>query len=795
MFFDPNRGGHIPPIHTDQQPPGAPPPGAPDQRRVTQAPPDPAPRTGGSTLDFDVAPLSTRSVTSPPPDVTHAEKLDARPGSSIGKEAGQSNADVRATDEEVKALVGKAIDPRVAAKYAAMYPYPFIVNGREHFIFDGFGRLTPYVYECGLRRSEVKELAAAVIKPLTQVNSPHPRDAPRIETEILFEAVVAIRKTGLDEHSVLEDALLNRWLAGSMRATRASLLEVGARLEEQLKNEHDPTRIALLGGLLGKISTLAEEAEAIEGAGAPLVAHRNYSQHHDNVVGRRFESELVMALVEKPPKAVLKASRAFGVFLAAYVAGLARRNPELLPRLARRLRDISTPYADKLPHLRAFIANPTPLNFREAIVKCDNGYDIMKQSLVCGQLKNAWRDVQGEYLDYAEKGLEFAWNVIEATRHSTPSVSSGVAFVHPIFRRIINISGASETIEKWVAAYASGKTRSQRLVAELNAFIEAKEAAGEPLAPSDEALNAPELTGGERDALQQKLAQNQNELARRLQDVREAFRDESNLFKKAMREAHAGLGLAEDKRELEVYYNVFSEAALTVLSELGESFLAHPAPLRLQFEPRHFSEDDPTAPALVETEVKPRSFRSDFPNTSGVGFGTALPHQPKNDPGWDKWRLYPFAEHADVVNPSYFERGAFERNRYISRGASGSTVAMYNAFRECDNAGLFDINVGDAMVGTIMFMTFDSGHSMADSMGGLSAYRAYEEAGRDLEVGRGALYAFDSSYFAIDMSELGSSEETQLAIDRAIDTALDKTLKWFEDVHNERVAPGPGSGQ
>jgi hypothetical protein len=214
----------------------------------------------------------------------------------------------------------------------------------------------------------------------------------------------------------------------------------------------------------------------------------------------------------------------------------------------------------------------------------------------------------------------------------------------------------------------------------------------------------------------------------------------------------------------------------------------------------HFA-SDPLAPAPVrylatemkEVGAKDTNFSKASVNTKGPGFGTALPHQPKEDPGWSEWRLFPYQENADVRFPSEFEQNTFNSNRYIGRGASGSTFSMYNAFREFEKTG--DYNVGDAMLGAIMFMTFDSGHSMSDSMGGLASYIAYEEAGRDIPTGRKALDAFVLDYSTINLAHLGASAETQSAVAEKISQTFDRTVEWFGEIHEQRLSQQPGTQQ
>jgi hypothetical protein len=315
---------------------------------------------------------------------------------------------------------------------------------------------------------------------------------------------------------------------------------------------------------------------------------------------------------------------------------------------------------------------------------------------------------------------------------------------------------------------------------------------------SDEALSAPGLSNAEREALQEKLARNQEEIVKRLKDLRNALMEDRKTFGRAVNRVQKEEALSKQDKKALYKLSERLEGALRAASQrLAESFLDDPRPLPLGFFPEESREEGPIAPELVETEISRKRFSSTpndarFDNTRGVGFGTALPHQPKSDPGWDKWRLYPFEEHPDVVNPSLFEQSAFRSNRYVGRGASSSTFMMYNAFKQCNAESFYNINIGDAMVGTIMFMTFDSGHSMTDSMGGLTAYMDYEGE-EDLRRGRDRLDEFYLQYGSIDMRMLRSHTETHKGVKQAIDAAFTRTLDWFEEIHNECVAQDRGA--
>jgi hypothetical protein len=107
-------------------------------------------------------------------------------------------------------------------------------------------------------------------------------------------------------------------------------------------------------------------------------------------------------------------------------------------------------------------------------------------------------------------------------------------------------------------------------------------------------------------------------------------------------------------------------------------------------------------------------------------------------------------------------------------------------------------SLSDAFAGTMMFLTFDGGHSLPESLGTYNAILAdarvtySQEAGMNperqaiFENRRAALNSFVLNYNR--MTEFFISGETKQAVANAIDTAFEKTRAQFDEVHAQRLA-------
>jgi hypothetical protein len=696
---------------------------------------------------------------------------------------GETSGDTgeRATDTELSEIVGSTIPPALAETYLRRYP----ASGGEKPLVDGVGRVDDSIRRAGLTRSEVDEIKRNSISSLKGTNSTQPRDAPRIETEILFDAVLALRKS---ESPLLEkqaEALTRSWLDGSASTTAKTttlLLKTVALIEEALTKESDPGKTASLASIKDLMASLVQEAQLMGERRESLESKgwTNYSQYHDNIVGRRFETELVKALVEYPPASVLFAFKQFGARLAEYMEYLLAENSGFCATLAEVLGPISTPYAAKLPHLSAFLNDPTPVTLQAMATTNTSGYDILKLNLVGAWLNFTWYRLTQENLSFAVVGVDFAAKVLERSRHATPSVGSGVTLVP---QKIAALVREIKSIEL-EALYQHKVKKIRKNIEELNSLLKQRT----------------NFEGKKRAALffEQNIVRTHSNILNELAD-----------FHRQLKQQYRLLDETDSKSRKRAFASCMDEISI-IHKYLDESFsndrysLPDPYAISYSTRPRKaegaetslhkFADSLPTLFAY-KTEIDALEWLEPIGGfkekareaTSGPGFGTALLHQPREDPGWGSWPLHPYKQHADVVAPSQFEKQTFDANRYIGRGASGSTILLFNAFRKLAPK----INLGDAMVGTIMFMTFDGGHSIADSMAALYAYQKYEISAPYLEgdtegafsLGAKVLETYLLNYNRVDMSYLGSKPKTREMVSAKIDVAMTRTLEWFERIH------------
>jgi hypothetical protein len=471
-------------------------PGSLPSRKVANLPGAPAPRTSASSFaDLSPAPLSGRTVTVP--RQTPAEIVNGRLSSLLGKsitdpalaekcrnyfeldgenriigawedvdpdpkgplnrlifEIGRhiasrndiietsqrrNNGDSPeprqpATEAATRALIGKSIRPEVAEKYAQAYPETYSAGGEKLKIFDGVGRVTEAICAAAPSPAEVEEMAANLTTSLTRTNSAQPRDAPRIETEIFFELALTAKK-GAPSSSFYQEIKAD-WIKGPSHAKLTSRLQQASWI--------------VLSGFRTEITNLKKECASLSRMKESFATRglSNLSQYHDNVVARHFETELARALVKEPPKPVLEASAKFGACLANYARQLENKAPGLCVNIAERLKEISTPYAHHLPHLKAFLNNPSIDAFDLMMRHNETGYDILKQSLVCGQLKNAWHAMTGAYLPFAERGLRFALDGSNLARHNGASPAAGVTIVPKSLQELWMAAGKDPEVEK-----------------------------------------------------------------------------------------------------------------------------------------------------------------------------------------------------------------------------------------------------------------------------------------------------------------------------------------------------------
>ena len=185
------------------------------------------------------------------------------------------------------------------------------------------------------------------------------------------------------------------------------------------------------------------------------------------------------------------------------------------------------------------------------------------------------------------------------------------------------------------------------------------------------------------------------------------------------------------------------------------------------------------------------------------GFGTRLPHHLPNKGGenWGSGANIQASVNVNVNEPTKFEENTLNSEQNTVNGASGSTNIMTFLYRHMlqnsyENDEELPLNIQDAFVGTMMFLTFDGGHSLPESFGtfnsillndpvlsGTSLTTEYEK--EYIKRREKTLQNFNLEYR--DIPNMFLSNDTAKATQNAIDIAFEKTTKLFSEVHRQRI--------
>jgi RTX toxin RtxA len=180
-----------------------------------------------------------------------------------------------------------------------------------------------------------------------------------------------------------------------------------------------------------------------------------------------------------------------------------------------------------------------------------------------------------------------------------------------------------------------------------------------------------------------------------------------------------------------------------------------------------------------------------------------LPHHLPNKGGenWGSGENIQASVNVNVNAPTKFEENTLNNEQNTVNGASGSTNVMAFLYRHMlQNSPKTDkepeINIHDAFAGTMMFLTFDGGHSLPESLGtfnsillngpvlsGKSSTTEYEK--EYIGPREETLQNFNLKYH--DIPKMFNSKDTAEATQNAIDSAFAETIKLFSEVHSQRM--------
>ena len=128
-------------------------------------------------------------------------------------------------------------------------------------------------------------------------------------------------------------------------------------------------------------------------------------------------------------------------------------------------------------------------------------------------------------------------------------------------------------------------------------------------------------------------------------------------------------------------------------------------------------------------------------------------------------------------------------------GPSGSTNIMTFLYLHMQKSNP-SLNLQDAFAGTMMFLTFDGGHSMPESVGTFRAITAdtrptwagdHPAPERDAVMGMRRQVLENSVLAYGELSELFGDPATSAGVAGAVDRAWQRTQQTFETVHHQRL--------
>jgi hypothetical protein len=181
-----------------------------------------------------------------------------------------------------------------------------------------------------------------------------------------------------------------------------------------------------------------------------------------------------------------------------------------------------------------------------------------------------------------------------------------------------------------------------------------------------------------------------------------------------------------------------------------------------------------------------------------TGYGTALAHQPalKGGDHWGAGLSVQGKTTLDMAHVKAFDANALAHEMNSVNGPSGSTNIMTFLYLQMQKENPA-FNLQDAFAGTMMFLTFDGGHSLPESVG---TYRAITSDTRStLELGlpkskRNEIMdqrrqVLETSVLAYgELSQLFGHAETAQGVSDAVDRAWARTEQTFEQLHAERLS-------
>ncbi|MBK3844034.1 hypothetical protein [Paraburkholderia aspalathi] len=246
-------------------------------------------------------------------------------------------------------LKGKAIEPQLASQHMDLVE------------FDGIGRIMCFKTH-DVPPDVLEALEAAEVTPLTHVNSSDPREHAKTERDSVVQFMALLRRLNDSASRTLFDEGKALWLAGDFVSARAG--QYFGRAVEQLSHLPHVRQLALqLQQQTGKEKTRAE--------------------YHDNLYGRKFDTELAHELIKNPPPSMLDASREIGQALVARLNAMIREQDfivrtAVMDAIVFHVRDDRRQWFSQTPDLSIFSRNPSMNSLKAMLGKVETGFDVLK---------------------------------------------------------------------------------------------------------------------------------------------------------------------------------------------------------------------------------------------------------------------------------------------------------------------------------------------------------------------------------------------------------------------------------
>lgn len=610
---------------------------------------------------------------------------------------------------------------------------PAVASKYMHLVeFDHTGRMTGGLIDgARLRASDVDALKGAVVQDLRLTNSTAPRDARRTEGDVVLQFTAALKSAAerasepeKEALTELADSFKALWLSGRMN--RESTGKLLGEAVETLK-QSGPELAAMAGTLKAEV----------EGSPAHL------SQYHDNFFGRTFETEVAAYLVHHPPQPVLDAASRLGNFMVGCLSedSLMKCDPECIQKRKEFL---------KGPIIIAqgveYINNPPRgISQKQALA------DIAER---LGSTPVGWNGGMIDTSEFIEDpSLE---NFNKLASQVRPFKEDSDFAKDPSFGNF-----RSTILVNVVEIMKSDPRPWHAETPEVGAFIE------NPSFDNFDKMASKTETGF--DVMKQSWLAVKFSLVLRHEFELAPWQEESQ----RNYDSNILIARSTSRTPLEPFEVVDGEF------RYGGRKPEPPADGKYSLDIHPERERD----AVDAEDYKPVKLTT-------RGYGTRLPHQPApwTPDDWKEGQLIQANMSVDTHNPKEFEKSALSNNQYTVNGASGSTTILAFMYRHMQANEMPDIDVPDTFAGAMMFLTFDGGHSLAESTGTYHSLWdgpdnpsmvASNDDRRERLASHTARYA--------ELSGMFKSPETRGAVDAAVTHGFDRTLESFAQIHAERL--------